>query len=321
MSAVPSLTTFESLASSPKIPVSAGEPLPGDLGEMRLGIVVLDFDIGHFFKSSIAGHFSLLFNELGLPSGDVDAIFVMSLSDSDFDELGKRAEAGELSVLYDFTGKLDALVPAGSIAYQERGSFKNDSALEWRYAGDTSLIDPHRLAMFSSAARVSFELAFMRSIFGHVETKDLSPMGDGLYERAKDVFDAVLVGFAEFPMSKEQVDDMLAYLLFMEAHKDTSPRPLTPSAGIVPLDDELREYGHKLSEASKLAHGAIELWDAYSRTSGAGILPFSTLAHSLRDPNKMPLDATTRRGIASVIGVESALDALSDGVPLMDLLA
>lgn len=319
MNNLSSLNVFESLASASKTPVIAGEPLPNDT--LCHGVVLLDFDIDHFFESSISGHFSLMFNELGLPSGNADDIYVLSSSECDFHDLACKARKGRVRILYDFNGKLNSALPFGAITYDKRGAFENDAALEWRYTGDPSAVHPARLKVFMMAARGSFEFVFMRNVFGHVEVQNLMQLGDELYDRAKAVFDAFMIGFAEFPMDKEQVDDFAAYMHVLGKHPDAVPRPLTSSAKIVPVDENVRGYGKKLIEAGKLCRSAQELWEEYSRASGAGMPSLTDFSHMLLSSVKMPLNTDTRKEIAAAIGVESAINALASGVPMQDILA
>lgn len=161
----------------------------------------------------------------------------------------------------------------------------------------------------------------MRNIFGHVEVRDLTQLDDELYDRAKAVFDAFMIGFAEFPMDKEQVDDFAAYMHALEKHPDAAPRPLTSSAKIIPIDEDVRRYGEKLLEAGKLCRSAQELWEEYGRASGAGMPSLIDLSYTLLSSVKMPLNTDTRKEIAAAIGVESAINALGSGVPMQDILA
>lgn len=208
--------------------------------------------------------------------------------------------------IYDMSGEHLSLVPASAFSLVHDDE-SGRGPLRVRFSGSLGEIacSRERALMIEDNVLDMHKIELVR----HILTDVIAVRDDLSRERAKQIFDCLLIGRVPFPLSTEEVDEAfhVSGVPFIDVFRDIS------------LSDESRQSKlDEIKRADELAEAAVVLWDWSLRSFG---VPFTIDDwKALREKGRC-WNFQSMCAMAELIGFDMMLDALIDGVPLSDLIA
>lgn len=292
------------------IPVQ-GRPSGVDLSEMT-GTVGLVRAERRTHGAALAGALSMLGS---IPAG-IDCVIFEEYTDDDNyapawaqnkqsldDFMGSYPD---IASIYDMSGERPSIVPASTFSLISDDEDRR-GPMRLRFAGNLQNLacSGERADMIEEGVLDMARMELVR----HILTDRIAVRDDLSRSRAKQIFDCLVIGRVEFPLSEEEVDAAFhaSGIPFMDVFQDIS------------FADGQRQAEHDaIRRADELAEAAVILWDWSLCSFG---VPF-TIAEwkALREKGRR-WNLESMCAMAELIGFDMMLDSLLDGVPLSDLVA
>lgn len=285
------------------------------------GYIVLDIDFDQYNRESVKSNISLLVHRLGIfDRFDFDDVVIFPKLNEEQSRVLDRSNA---TILCDMTGRCSrSLTPKNEIMRTERSAFYGDRAQIWKYTGSMEHIDPFRAEMFYASQLATVQVKLIMSLVGQIKVDNIvHAKREAFYDRLRTLFDSLLVGHADFPITKSEFEKLHDYLSFLIGNPEVTPYIMTTDADVLPDDPETSRQVRELTEMTSKIREVSQLWADACRASGSGVSNLASFSNIMLSEERMPLDVSMRKALAELIGVDSAIDAYMAGVPIEDIAA
>lgn len=289
-----------------------GRPYGVDVGELhgKMGVIRAD-------RRTHAAELATAISMLGAIPSDIDCI-VFEEYVNDEDEaprwlIDKTRREGfhemhpDAVGIYDMSGEHLSLVPTSAFSLVHDDDERKISPVRVRFSGNLGEIacSRERALMIEDSVLDLYKIELVR----HILTDVIAVRDDLSRERAKQIFDCLLIGRVDFPLSTEEVNEAfhVSGVPFIDVFRDVS------------FSDERRQSKlDEIKRADELAEAAVVLWDWSLRSFG---VPFTIDDWKVLREKGRRWNFQSMCAMAELIGFDMMLDALVDGVPLSDLIA